>query len=282
MYAEFKHTLLRLRGHIAGWGIAIAALGLLIVAFYGVFQERQADFLKMIQGYPPEFLAFFGGDASTLAKPEGFLGMYGFSMLPLIIGIFAVVAGSGLLASDEESGRLDLMLTYPLSRSAFLWGRVLAFVCATTAILVIGWVGFCVLLGPSALDLTWGEMALPFLSVLAQALIYGALALLLEALLPSRSLAATVAGLVMVASYLLSSMSALDARLASVAQLLPFDYYQSGEALNGLNLAWFLGLMGVSVLFVLLAWWRFDRRDIRVGGERGWRLPKLLRLPGRG
>ena len=282
MFAEFKHTLRRLRGHIIGWGIGIAALGLLIVAFYGVFQERQEDFLKMIEGYPPEFLAFFGGDASSLARPEGFLGMYGFSMLPLIFGIFAVIAGSGLLAGDEEGGRLDLMLAYPVSRSAFLWGRVLAFVGATIAILVIGWLGFCVLLGRSALDVTWGEMALPFLSLLAQALIYGALALLLASLLPSRGLAATVAGLVLVTSYMLSSLSALDANLASVAQLLPYAYYQSGEALDGLNLTWFLGLLLVSALFAVLAWWRFEKRDIRVSGEHGWRLPRLLRLPGRG
>ena len=281
MFAEFTHILRRLRGHIVGWGIAVAALGLLIVAFYGVFQERQADFLKMIEGYPPEFLAFFGGNAASLAKPEGFLGMYGFSLLPLIVGIFAVIAGSGLLASDEESGRLDLMLAYPVSRSAFLWGRVLAFICATTAILIVGWLGFCVLLGSSALGVTWGEMALPFLSLLAQTLVYGALALLLAALLPSRSLAATVAGLVMATSYVLSGMASLDANLASVAQLLPYEYYHSGEALSGLNLTWFLGLLGVSALFVLLAWWRFERRDIRVGGEHGWRLPRLRRLPGR-
>ena len=28
----------------------------------------------------------------------------------------------------------------------------------------------------------------------------------------------------------------------------------------------------------LLAWWRFQRREIRVGGEGGWKLPKLAFL----
>ncbi len=31
------------------------------------------------------------------------------------------------------------------------------------------------------------------------------------------------------------------------------------------------------VILVLLAWWRFERRDIRVGGEGGWGLPVLSR-----
>jgi len=34
----------------------------------------------------------------------------------------------------------------------------------------------------------------------------------------------------------------------------------------------------VSLIFTLLAWWRFQRRDIRVGGEGGWNLPALSRL----
>jgi ABC-type uncharacterized transport system fused permease/ATPase subunit len=34
---------------------------------------------------------------------------------------------------------------------------------------------------------------------------------------------------------------------------------------------------GATVL-ILLAWWRFQRRDIRLGGERSWNLPAQSRL----
>ncbi len=36
-------------------------------------------------------------------------------------------------------------------------------------------------------------------------------------------------------------------------------------------------LLGIALLLALLAWWRFERRDVRVGGEGGWRLPILAR-----
>jgi ABC-2 type transport system permease protein len=137
---------------------------------------QQGDLMQMIESYPPEFLAFFGGDAASLATTEGYLGMYGFSMLPLIVGIFAVIAGSGLLASDEESGRLDLIVAHPVSRAGLFWGRPWPFVAASLGILILGWLGFSILLGGSSLDLTWGQMARPFLPLLAQTLIYGALA----------------------------------------------------------------------------------------------------------
>jgi ABC-2 type transport system permease protein len=273
MLTTLRYTFAQYRGQILGWGLSIAALGLLLVVFYDVFMDQQEDLLQMIESYPPEFLAFFGGDATTIATPEGYLSMYGFSMLPVIIGIFGLIAGSGLLASDEESGRLDLILAHPVGRMALFWGRLLAFVGATVAIMVIGWLGFSILLGASSLDVSWGQMALPFLPLLAQVLLYGTLALLCSMFLPSRSLAASAAGIVMVMSYFLSSMASLNEDLALIAQFLPYKYFQGGDAMNGLDWASFLGLLAASAVMALLAWWRFQGRDIRVGGEGGWRLP---------
>jgi ABC-2 type transport system permease protein len=229
--------------------------------------EQKADFMAMIEAYPPEFLAFFGGDATSLLTPEGFLGMYGFAMLPVIVPLFAVLAGSGLIASDEERGRLDLILSHPVGRTAFFFGRLVAFTAAVIAILILAWLGFCIPLGGSVIEISWGEMALPFLPLLAQILIYGTLALLLSLILPSRNMAATLSGLVMVASYFLSSLSSLDPALESVAQVLPYAYFQGADAIHDLNLAWLFGLLGISIVMALLAWWRFLRRDVRLSGE---------------
>ena len=277
-WTTFRYTLQRLQWQILGWGSGIASLGLILVLFYDVFMEQQGDFMKMLESYPPEFLAFFGGDATSMLTAEGYLGMYGFSMLPVIIGIFAVLAGSGLIVSDEERGRLDLIISHPVGRTAFFFGRVAALVGSLVIVLVIGWLGFSLLLGGSSMDVTWGQMALPFLPLLAQALVYAAIALLLSLLLPSRNIAGMVAALVMVTSYFISSMASLNDALNAIARLLPYAYFQGTEAMSGLNLAWLFGLLGASGLMVALAWWRFLRRDIRLSGEgnMGISIPKFF------
>lgn len=276
MWTELRYTLNRFRGQILGWGLSLGALGLFLIPFYDVFLEQKQGMLKLLESYPKGLMAFFG-DMANFFQPAGYLDTY-LSYFPIIVGVFAVLAGSGLIAGDEERGRLDLVLAQPVSRTGLFFGRLGAFVLASVGIMVLTWLGFSVTLGTTSLDVTWGEMALPFVTLLAQVLLYGALALLLSMLLPSRGLAATTAGTVLVASYFLTSLARLNPDLKQIARLLPHDYYQGGSAVAGLNLTWLFALLAVSAVLVLLSWWFFLRRDIRVSGEGSWRL--LGQLPG--
>ncbi len=85
------------------------------------------------------------------------------------------------------------------------------------------------------------------------------------------------AGLALVTSYFITSLARLNPSLETIADASPLNYYQSGQAILGLNIAWLSGLLASAVLFAALAWWLFERRDIRVGGEGGWRLPLRVR-----
>jgi ABC-2 type transport system permease protein len=198
--------------------------------------------------------------------------------MPIIIGIFAIMAGCGMLSGDEESGTMDLILAHPISRTALFVGRALAFLMATIGILVITWVGFLIGLPGSGLGLNALQIARPFISLFASLLFFGTLALLLSMLLPSRRMAAMTSGIVMVGSFFITALARLDKNLEKIADISPLNYYQGGLAIDNLKWGWIAGLVGISILFVIIAWWRFERRDIRVGGEGNWRLPDILRL----
>ena len=274
MTTIFRYTLRRFRGQILGWGIALALLGMLLISMYDSFAGEQEQLAELLAIYPPEISAFMG-DISAMSTPEGWVSLEFFSYMPLILGIFGVLMGSGLLVSHEESGTLDLIMAHPVSRSALFMGRLLAFVAATVAILVITWLGFIVSMTWSSMDIGWGRMWLPMLSLLAELLLFGTMSLLLSMVLPSRRLAATTAGLLLVASFFITGLAKINEDLELLAKLSPLNYYQALDAFQGLNVAWLAGLLAVAVLFAALAWWRFQRRDIRVGGEGGWRLPSL-------
>ena len=271
MFTEFRYSLGRYRGQIVGWGIGLFLLGMLIMPLYETLVAQEEQFRAVMEGLPPQMTAFFG-DMTEFTTPHGFLGLRYFTLMPIILGIFAVGTGSSLLASDEEKGTLDLILAHPISRTALFAGRTLAFVAATVLILFIAWLGLALPTLWVEIDATMGEIVLPFVALLAVILVFGTMALFLSMVLPSRRMAGMVSGMLLVASYFVTSLARIDDNLELLARLSPLNYYQSGDAMLGLNGSWLAGLFAVAALFTVAAWWLFQRRDIRVAGEGGWRL----------
>jgi len=269
MLAIFRHTVSRSKVQILAWGLGMALLGAYMVMFYDNLMGMKDTIQQMIENYPKELVAFVGG-AEGLFSEGGYINSYIFSYLPLILGVFAVLAGSGLLAADEESGVLDLLISHPVSRTRFFLGRMLGFTFALAAIMAIMWVGFVAPMGSSGLNISALDMALPFLSLFALLFLFATLGLLFSLLLPSRSAAAMASGLVLVVSFFMSLMSRLDESMEMINKFSPYGYYQGGEAINGLEWGWFAGLIGVSLVFCILSWWLFQQRDIRITGERSW------------
>jgi ABC-2 type transport system permease protein len=273
MLAEFKHALRRMRGQIIGWSIGIGLYGLLMVSFYDSIQGIP-DFEQYISSFPEEMVAFFG-DMMAITTPKGYIDIYYFNYMAVIIGIFAVSAGASLLVKDEEEGRLDLLLAYPVSRSGFFWGRLVGYVTSILLILLVGWLSWWAPSGNAGMDLTAVEFLRPFLPLLVQLLLFGFLGLLLSMVLPSARMAGMFTGGLLVANYLLLGLSNINEDLKPIMKYTPLKYYQGGNAVDGLNWEWLAGLFAATVVFALLAWWRFHQRDIRVGGEGGWRIPFL-------
>ena len=273
MWTEFWHELRNNRGKILGWGLTLALLGGYLLSFYDTIADQQEEMQALMEMYPPEVMAFFGG-VDDMFTPSGWLHLEFFSYMPIVLGIFAVLTGSGLLAGDEERGTLNLVLAHPISRARLFWGRLLAYLGVTVIILGLIWLAFLIAGRASqAMDLGAGELLLPILTLLAVLLLFGTLGVLLSLFLPSRGLAAMVTGVLLIASFFITSLAQIDDRLAPFADFSPLTYYQGGQALEGLDGAWFARLMVAALVFALLAWWRFERKDIRVAGEGGWAFP---------
>jgi ABC-2 type transport system permease protein len=278
MLPLFTHSFSRSRGAILGWGLSLALLGAYLMTFYDTLAKEQQMLQELVKNYPPEMMAFFG-DMTKMFTPSGYLTVEFFSYMPLILGIFAVLAGSGLVVSDEENGTLDLLLAHPVSRTTFFAGRLLALLAILFGILGVAWGGLAFGLHWSTIALTWSDLLRPFISLFGVLSFFGSFALALSLLLPSRRLAATTAGLLLVASFFVTSLARVNADLETLAKFSPLNYYQSGDAIAGLKAEWLGGLLACTALFTLIAWWRFQRRDIRVAGEGSWNWALPWRKP---
>ena len=276
MFAEFKHTLRRLRGQIIGWSVGLGLYGLMMVSLFDSIVNIEG-FEELMASYPPELMAFFGDSMLVITTPKGYLDVYYFLYMPVIIGIFAASVGANLLVGDEETGTLDLILAHPVSRMALFWGRWLGFATATAVILFISWLTWVIPAGSVGLDLTWIEILRPFIPLYAILLFWGGLALLLSFFLPSARAASMTTASLLVGNFLLDGLANANEDLKAVTEYLPLHFFQSGGAITEINVNWLIGLLASALAFAILAWLRFKRRDIRVGGEGGWSLSLLRR-----
>lgn len=281
MRAIYNNYLRKYRGAILGWGISLALLGWMFVPVYEIIKEQGDMMNEYLEMFPPEMLAFFG-DIKSMSTPDGYLSLEYFSFIPLVLAAFAIGSGGGLIAADEENGTLDLIAAHPQSRSSLFFGRFLAFISALLLIMALAFVGLYIPATAANMGLTAAELSYPFSSMFAYLLLFGTMALILSLILPSKKMTGMIAGIILVADFFIQGLSKSYEQLEPIAKVLPLNFYQGTGWIDGLEMNPFLGLLGVSVLFTLLAWWRFLRRDIRVGGEGSWQLPKIKIGRGKG
>ncbi len=277
MFAEFKHTLRRKRGQIIGWGIGLFLYGFLMSGFFANIKETGDQMQQLLESYPPELLAFFPS-ITDFATPIGYLDTYLFSYMPLIIGIFSIGVGAGLLVSDEEKGILDLVMAHPVSRTSLFWGRVLGYLVTMIIVLLAGWSGWLIPAENAGLDLSAVEFLLPYIPLFANLLVFGSVALALSMILPSVRMAGGLAGALLVGNFLLIGISNINTDLEPLYRVTPFYFTQGAKAIEHMDWGALTGLLGISLVFILIAWWQFLQRDIRVGGEGEWRLASISSL----
>lgn len=95
------------------WGIGLGIFGLLIAGSSGSFVDqltKSPDFVRLLQTIFPN---------TDLANPGGFLELL-FVEFGLVLGGLAAATLVSTWASDETSGRLELLLATPLTRAAWV------------------------------------------------------------------------------------------------------------------------------------------------------------------
>ncbi|MGH2678494.1 MAG: ABC transporter permease subunit [Actinomycetota bacterium] len=260
----FLKTLRDHRRSLIGWAIGLTAFTLFILAFYPTIRQSGGQFRELLRTLPPALRAISGRVADF--TPEGYLNGQFFNLLaPLLLLIFAIGFGARTLAGEERDGTLELVMAAPVPRWRIVTDKFLAMAVGT---IIIGLIMLIVLaLGAPAfdLDVDMARLTGMVLSAVLLAVAFGALALATGALTGRRSVAASVAVVLAVTSYLINAFAPLSDSVDAFKGLSPFFYYNSADPLrNGADPLHLLFLAFLGLVFFGLALLAFDRRDVRV------------------
>ena len=247
------------------WGIGFILLAAILIAFFPVI--RDSPFIsEYLESFPEEFLALFAGEVTDYTSPEGFLnGELFFLMYPLLLLVFAIGFGSSAIAGEEERGTLDLLLSNPLNRWRLVLEKFIAMLLCTLLLVIIFWATLAI--GGAIIDMGLNllRLAAVCFSGFLLAISFGTIALAMGCARGKSGLSLGVSGALGVYAYMLNALAPLIDWLEPFQVASPFYYYIDANPLtNGLNSAHAGVLIGLTIVFLVIAIFTFERRDLSV------------------
>jgi ABC-2 type transport system permease protein len=255
-----------LRGHsraLAVWCAGIVAYAALVSAIFPSIEDS-TEFDELVESYPEAVRSLFGITAGSFSTGAGFLDAELFSlMLPLLVLVLAIGSGARTFAGEEDAGRLELVLSYPVRRGAAVLWKGAAVAAEVVVACLAGLAGLAVLDPLVGLDLSAGHLASAMGGVAALGILHGWLALGIGAAVPSRVASIGVPSALAAAGYLVSGLHELAGWLDPLRVLSPFWWIGSSPLQEGVRPGGVAIVLGAAALSLVAGALLVERRDLR-------------------
>lgn len=255
-------TLWDARRGLTSWTVGTALVGAMYASFFPSMSG--GDMADVYDSFPEAMREAFNLD--ELSTAAGYLGSTPFGVVvPLLVLFYGAATGARLIAGDEESGYLDLLVAHPVSRTRLVVQRFAALAAGAGFIGLAVFVMMMVVRGPAELgDVAVADFAAQCLNLVLLGITFGALAVCLGGFTGHRALVFGVTGGAGVLAYAANAFGG-QIGLSWTERLSPFHYYIGGEPLkHGFQWADAGILAAVSALLVAAGTYRFNHRDIAV------------------
>ncbi len=245
------------RRSLLAWGVPLGLWSAFIVL---IFPSVEGALSKAIKNYPPALKEAFG--IGELTSVEQYLHAEMLSLIvPLALGYLAVRAIASGLSGAAESGRLDVLLSAPVSRSRLAAASFAATAVelAVVLVLTVALTGLGSLV--SGANLSLGSALAGYASVWPLAMIFAGLGVIATGFsLRTSVVTGSVAG-VLVTMYVIDLVGRLDPDLSGIRYVSVFRYY--GNAIeDGIDPLAFCGVTVAAIALAALGARLFERRDL--------------------
>jgi ABC-2 type transport system permease protein len=259
----FRKSLWECRVPILGWGLGLGALAPIIFAGVPMLLASEAARQQVLALTRNPVVRVFAEPVDVLS-PGGY-ATWRLSMLLPMLAVWALLAVSRMTRGEEESGAFDLLLSAPVSRRRVVIEKLVAI---TVALMLIGAL-LAVLAFAGALathvDLDPRRALLFGLNTTLFALMFGALAFVVSQFTQERRPAAGATGILLGASFVLTSAGRAVPDGEWIGRLSPLYYFELNKPLiigSDVNGGGLLTMAVVTVVFTAIGLVLFARRDI--------------------
>lgn len=247
------------------WGVIVVLFVSVGVSKFSAYYENP-EMLAILDEMPPALLAAFSFEAFNLTTVTGFFGLM-FTYFALMVSIAAAMWGSDIISKEERDKTVEFSLTLPVTRSRVVTAKSLAALVNCVGLLLITWVASLVSAAQYQPDSEfYSFLGLCMLALFIMQLVFLALGILLGCAMKRYKRASAVAIALLLGTYFLSVVSALNENLAFLKYLSPFKYFDAGMLLRDSRLDMtFVGLsLAIIAASMVGAYMTYARRDLYI------------------
>lgn len=244
------------------WTVAILFL---IVTCIALFPEMNAQMEGMNEMFASmgAFTQAFGMDRLNFGTFIGFYSIECGNILGLGGAFFAALLGIGAIAKEESNHTAEFLYTLPLSRNRILGTKLVA---VLLQIIVLNVLIFAVSALSASLvekNLDWHTMILLHTAFLCAQVEIAAICFGISAFVKGNGLGIGLG--VALLLYFMNIIANISEPVSFLKNITPFAYAEAADivadgTLNGARLL--IGL-GMSIAAVLLAFWKYSRKDLK-------------------
>ena len=259
----WRRELLDHRRGLIAWSFGIVGYVLLVASIFPSI-EGSPELDDLLESYPDVLKSLLGiEEGASLTSGAGYLDAELFSlMLPLLVLVQSIGAGARTFAGEEDGGRLEVLLAYPVRRRDSVLAKGLATACQGLLLCAAAGVAMLVLDPVFGLDLSLSNLAQAIAGLAALVLLHGWLALAVGAALGSRALAIAVPAGVAALGYLVNGLHGIAGWLDPFRFLSPFWLVGSSPLQNGVDVAGTLVVALVAAGALVAGSLLVERRDL--------------------
>ena len=263
----FTETLKQTWKQMVYWGVGLSAMALLVVLMVPLFDMQSVA--ALLESFPPVILAMvgIGDDLAIFTTNEGFVVIGFFGKSALIFAVYPVVMGMRISANEEDNGTSDVLLSLPISRAQVMVEKFLAYAVSIVGVVVLIYLGLHVGVMLGGVEMDVAALAEVTFYLIPLMVFVMAATMLIAVLARRRTVALGLVTAFVIISYMLQTIgAAADGTVAeSVGAISFLTYYNTGEILSqGFIWPHIAGFVGLSVVMLLAALYRYERREIAV------------------
>jgi len=245
------------------WFASLSFFLVMMLTEFSAFYQNP-ELAQIIAVMPKELLEAFGMAGIDLTTLSGFIGM---SLLyfSLMLGIYAILLGSGILAKEERDKTAEFLMVMPIKRGQIWVAKWLVGVLYNLIFIVLIAIVLLASVQQYEIETTFYTfLGLSFTGLFILTMVYYHLGLFLAAWLKRHHQSPLVSMGIIVITYLFTVFIGLSEKLAFLKYFSPFKYFEAKAIIDTQQLdgQYLLIALGCIVICGVASYLIYPKRDV--------------------